>query len=383
MKILIAHNQYLLEGGEDIVVQNETQLLKENGHHVKKFIVNNASISSLKQQLDTALNITYSKKSYSTFLLKLKEYQPDLVHVHNFFPLLSPSIYSACSESGIPVVQTLHNFRLICAGGLLLRNGKSCEKCVGTSPYWGVFHRCYQKSHLKTLPVAHMLHSHQKQGTWKNKVNAYITLSEFAKSKFVKGGLPENKIHIKPNFLPPFNTSIDNPNSPKDYVVFVGRLSEEKGIHTLMKAFQNTNRKLVIVGDGPLRKIVYGKNIQLLGKLSHQETLKVMASANHIVVPRSIGASTISLVIIEAFALKVPVVASNITGFSNVIQHGENGLLFEPGADKELKKISDQLFNDPILRAKLAESALTQYTNLYTKEQNYKLLMQIYKAAQA
>ena len=378
MKILIAYNQPRFYCGEDVVVENEIQLLKENGHQVEKFIVNNSSINSFGKKLDTAFNIAYSKKIYSAFSLKLKDYQPDIVHAHNFFPLLSPSIFFACSEKKIPVVVTLHSYRIICAQAHLLRDKKICDKCVGASPYWSVLHGCYQQSRLKTLPVAYMIHFHQKHGTWKSKIDAYITPSEFAKNKFVKGGLPKNKIHVKPNFHTHPNISIDNQNSPKDYVAFVGRLSEEKGIYTLIKAFKNTNRKLVIVGDGPFRKMTYGNNIESLGTLSHKETLKVMKSANHIVVP-SICYETFGMVIIEAFSLKVPVIASDIGTFPEIIKHRETGLLFQPGADKELKKLSDELFNNPALRTKLTESAFIKYSNLYTKERNYKLLMQIYK----
>ena len=196
--------------------------------------------TGLLGKISTALNTTYSTSSKVTALTKSQAFKPDVVHVHNFFPQLSPSIYDACLELNIPVVQTLHNYRLICPGAMLMREGKICEQCIKGSPYQAVLHDCYKGSKLGSLVVAHMVATHRKLCTWQHKVTRFIALTEFPKAKFIEAGFPADKIVVKPNFVKdPFIESPPVARVTPPFGLFVGRLSAEKGLHTIV--FQNQN----------------------------------------------------------------------------------------------------------------------------------------------
>ncbi|MEY3789067.1 MAG: hypothetical protein RLZ75_3275, partial [Pseudomonadota bacterium] len=227
MKILFIHNYYQYAGGEDNVVSAELNLLSANGHQVELWSVDNKDLpSGLRAKISTALNTTYSQSSKQTALTKLRAFKPDVVHVHNFFPQLSPSIYDACLELNIPVVQTLHNYRLMCPGAMLMRNGKICEQCVTGSPYQAVLHRCYKGSSVGSLVVANMVATHRKLGTWQHKVTRYIALTHFAKAKFIEAGFPADKIAVKANFVnDPLQGITPLERITPSFGLFVGRLS--------------------------------------------------------------------------------------------------------------------------------------------------------------
>jgi len=201
MKILFVHNRYQQTGGEDYVVDSEIELLSQNGCELSLALKKNDEINSFLSRVNVFLNISYSKSSKLWMLDKIKQHCPDVVHVHNFFPMLSPSIYDACADAAVPVVQTLHNYRVICPGALLMRDGQICELCVSSSPYQSVLYRCYRDSIPGTFAVAKMVSSHRSKGTWRESVDRFIALTEFAKNKFVEAGFPEEKMVVKPNFV--------------------------------------------------------------------------------------------------------------------------------------------------------------------------------------
>ncbi len=251
MKILSIHNRYQLAGGEDGVVQIEKSLLEVNGHQVYLLEVTNDDIKNAWDKVTTAVGAIYSYAAKKLVSQKINEFQPDVVHVHNFFPLLSPSIYDACQEHGVPVVQTLHNYRLACPKAIPFRDGKVCEDCFGKLiPWSGIVHGCYRNSRLQSSVVATMNSWHQLRGTWQKRVNGYIVFTQFQKEKMVQAGLPEQKIYIKPNFTFSVDFS-DQSHQRHDYLLFVGRLSEEKGVAVLINAYlqHNLSTPLKIVGD--------------------------------------------------------------------------------------------------------------------------------------
>ena len=249
LRILQIHNFYRQAGGEDAVLAAEARLLREHCHEVDLFSAENHQLVGTKEKLIAAWRVVYSDRVRLELRAHLQSFCPDVVHVHNFFPLLTPSVYDACIEKNIPVVQTLHNYRIICPNALFLRNGKVCEDCLGRGPFPAVVHACYRGSRLATLPVALMVAVHRHRRTWKRKVDRIIALSALAKNKFLEGGLPAEKIVVKPNFAP-------DPDVRGDFIrrknaLFVGRLGEEKGISVLIKAWKELDHPLRIVGDGP------------------------------------------------------------------------------------------------------------------------------------
>ena len=238
MKILQVHNYYQYSGGEDAVLENEFKLLTNRGHTVKQYKRDNKEINSFSfiKRLKNVGETRYSKKTYEEIKSLLKEFQPDVCHVHNTLPLISPSVYFGCNEMNIPVVQTLHNYRLLCSNAYLFRSGKVCEECIGNSLYHSVKYGCYRNSKMQTLVLANIIEHHKKKGTWQNKIDAYIALTQFSKNKFVEGGLPEEKIFIKPNFLYA-DPGLDY--TQQNYFFFAGRLDIQKGIDVLIDAVEN------------------------------------------------------------------------------------------------------------------------------------------------
>src|SRR5204862_7688725 len=251
MKILIAHNSYQEPGGEDVVFEQETALLRNRGHDVITYVRSNAEIStsSLIGKAGVLAATVWSSESHTQILELLQREQPDVLHVHNTFPLISPSVFEACNESGVPVVQTLHNYRLLCPQANLYRDGAACEECVTGSLWSAVRHGCYRQSRIGTAAVATMLAYNRRRGTWTELVDSHIALTEFARTKLIEGALPDDKVTVKPNFVDP------DPGVRKEignYALFVGRLAKEKGLGTLLEAWQNLrcDLPLWVVGDG-------------------------------------------------------------------------------------------------------------------------------------
>lgn len=386
MKILFVHNRYQQAGGEDNVVTAEIKLLSAYGHMVELWSVDNKDLSSgLRGKITTALNTAYSADSKAIALAKLDSFKPDVVHVHNFFPQISPSIYDACLEKNIPVVQTLHNYRLICPGAMLMRQGKICEQCITGSPYQAVLHSCYRGSKLGSLVVAKMVATHRKQGTWQHKVTRFIALTEFAKAKFIQAGFPADKITVKANFVtdPLINTSHPNQAPSPAFALFVGRLSEEKGLKTLLQAWSTLNNPplLKVAGAGPLAALLKGQhNIEPLGLQSPEAISDLMQQAAFLLLP-SEWYEGFPLVLVEALAHGLPVIASNLGSMADIITDGETGLLFEPGNAQALANKVHYLLAHPQLMQNLGTTARQTYLARFTAEKNEQQLLSIYQQA--
>lgn len=381
MKILLLHNYYQQPGGEDVVVQQEKAMLKARGHTVDLMTADNSCITGIKSQAAVALGSIYSRRSRALLEKKIITAKPDIVHVHNFFPQLSPSVYYACAKAKVPVVQTLHNFRLICPNALLFREGKPCEDCVGRTIAWpGIRNACYRDSHVGTAVLATMLTTHRFLGTWQV-VDAYIALSEFARRKLIAGGVPSSHLFVKPNCLAP------DPGmraGSGDYALFVGRLSPEKGIKTLLAAWaQLPARRLKIVGDGPLRDVVEQadiSNVEFIGPQSSEAVMDLIGGAAFLVVPSECY-ENFPRVIVEAFAKGVPVLGSRIGSMEELIEDGRTGILFRAGDVRDLANKAEWLFTHPDEQQRMSAEARREFESKYTAEQNYKQLMQIYGSA--
>jgi len=380
MKILFVHNEYQIKGGEDSVLEHEMNLLKDNSHEVFLYTLSNKSIKNIFHKIWTLLNVHYSyssKNNISKFIQKVK---PDIVHVHNFFPLITPSVFDACIDSNVPIVQTLHNFRLICPSALLMHNNKIYEKSIHKNAFSTVFDKVYKNSYLGTFAVARMIEYHKKNKTWETKVDKFIALTNFSKSKFVEFGLPKIKISIKPNFLAKA-VFLNSKQIDRSGALFVGRLSEEKGLKILLNSWDKSSINLKIIGGGPLENLVKknkNKNIQYLGFLDKNEIYKEMQKASFLVFP-SIWYEGFPMVIIESFSNGLPIIASNLGSMSEIIRHKHNGLHFKTGDTKDLIEKVNLLSTDKKLCTTMSNNAINDFKNLYTDKINYKLLIQIYE----
>jgi glycosyltransferase involved in cell wall biosynthesis len=392
MKVLMVHNYYQSSSpsGEDGVFRNEVELLRKNRVDVVTYEKHNDEIKDYGREGKFLLPFRnmWSRKTYGELKQLLKKEKPDIAHFHNIFYLISPSAYYACREAGVPVVQTLHNFRFFCINGLLLRDGKVCEECLGKSPWKGVKYACYRDSQIYSFPIALADAIHRLFGTWGNKIDAFIALTEFGKKKFIECGLPEEKIFVKPNFLP------DPPlakYSHKGYAVFVGRISIEKGINLLINAFNmlrlnSINQlSLKIIGDGPLKDnyediVQTGKinNIEFIGRKSFDETMELLRNAQFMVMP-SIWYEGFPMVIREAYACGKPVIASRLGAMAELVEDGKTGLLFEPGNPVDLAEKIKWMIEHETECIEMGKNARKVFEEKYTAERNFQILMNIYK----
>jgi glycosyltransferase involved in cell wall biosynthesis len=391
-KILIAHNAYQQRGGEDVVVENEAAMLRQAGYDVQTYVAHNDEIMGTMGAIRTSLSIVRNRHTEKLFQVLLDDFQPHIVHFHNTFPLLTPSIYQLCKAKGIPVVQTLHNYRLLCAGALLLRDGKPCEKCVGKNPYWGALHKCYRQSHIGSAVVAHMNSVHRRKNTWNTNVDRFIALTQFARAKFIEGGICEHKISVKPNFLPEKNLrEILEPSAltqgeygqndkPRDYAVFVGRLSHEKGLTTLLAAAGRVDFTIRVIGDGPLMPVLRSSglpNLEIMGWLERDEVLEHIKGAAFLVVP-SLWYEGFPMTVLEALACGTPVVASRIGSLQEIIDHGQSGFHFEAGDTDALAKIFNKALKSPGHFTRLRPSAAKTFRTHYSEEVNRTQLEGLY-----
>ena len=380
IRILIVHNRYQYAGGEETVVANEHALLAGRGWQTRLWSVSNDEIVSAWSKLAAALRVSYSRAARDDLARIIAEFAPAVVHVHNFFPLLSPSIYDACRAAGVAVVQTLHNFRTICAGALLTRDGHPCEDCIGASPYQAVLHGCYRGSRIGSLAVARMIDVHQRRGTWSQKVDRFIALSAFAKSKLVAAGFPADRITVKPNFAE------DRPVSgcsARAGALFAGRLSPEKGIGTLLRAWNDLDVPLRIVGDGPLRERVEnasGSRVLTLGWKTPAEVAGEMAQAAFLILP-SRWPENFPMVIAEAFCQGLPVIASRLPAIEEVVEDGATGLLFTPRDADDLATKVRWAHQHPEAMRIMGANARRVFEERYSPSVNLRQLAAIYQAA--
>lgn len=380
MKILVAHNAYQHRGGEDSVAEAEVAMLRSRGHAVETYWRSNDDITGMSK-VRAVVQTIWSNQTARELESLILAFKPDVIHVHNTMPLISPSLYWVAHKHQVPVVQTLHNFRLICPQALLLRDGRVCEDCVGKVPWRGVVHGCYRGSVAQTGVLALMLSSHRLLGTWQNKVTRYIALNEFARDKYIEGGLPADRIMVKPNFV---DVARHTPVERSGFL-FVGRLSEEKGIAVLMEAARQLpmGQRLRVVGSGPLMPLVKNHpNVDYLGPLDAAAVYAEMRSAQALIVP-SICYENYPRTIVEAFACGLPVLASNLGAIPGIVKAGSTGALFEPSNVESLVACLLWASAHEQALAEMGLQARAHYEAELTPEVNYQQLMAVYLQAQA
>jgi glycosyltransferase involved in cell wall biosynthesis len=386
LKILLVHNRYQLPGGEDQVYQRERELLRHYGHEVTEFVRDNREIGQYSpiRKVGLALRTTWAWDSYSHVREILRHTKPDVAHFHNTFPLISPAAYYACSAANVPVVQTLHNPRLLCPAATLFRDGKLCEDCVGRSfAMPAVRHACYQQSRAASAVVSAMLFAHRSVGTWTRRVDRYIVATDFYRQKFVSSGIPSEKIAVKPHFV---DTDPGVTEQNENYALFVGRLAPEKGVITLLNAWKKVpSIPLRIRGEGPLAEAVSrasaqpGANITLLPRLTRAALFKLIGGATFVVWPSVGHYETFGLIAIEAFACGVPVVASRCGVMQEIVADGRTGLHFTAGDSDDLARKVEWAASHPDEIRKMGRSARAEYEQKYRAEQNYEVLSTIYQ----
>ena len=392
MNIALLHNYYQHRGGEDTVFEAEARLLEERGHHVVRYVVHNDDVQRISRVRLAAATI-YNGATYTALQTLFRREQIQIVHCHNTLPLISPAAYYAASDADIPVVQTLHNYRLLCPNALFFRNGGVCEDCLGKAfALPAVRHKCYRGSAAASLAVAGMTALHRALGTWERRVTRYIALTEFAKAKFVEGGINADMIVVKPNFVEAdagIGTGRGNA-SEGQYAVFLGRLSPEKGIMTALAAWRELREthgsvKLLVIGAGPseeeAREYCSAHNldtVRFLGQKTLQAALEIVKEARFLLFP-SLLYETFGKAMIEAFSCGTPVIASRLGALAEVVEHGRTGFHVEAGNVRDIAlKCAEMLDLKEGAYAAMRHAARQEYEAKYTVQANMRLLEEIY-----
>jgi glycosyltransferase involved in cell wall biosynthesis len=386
VKILFIHNKYKQYGGEDVAVELETAVLIKKGHEVKTILFNNTTIDGFFSKIAAGIRSIYNFSSAQEISKVISHFKPDVIHIHNLFFIASPSVIYAANRHKIPVILTLHNYRLICANALLLRNNEVCELCTQKKfPLAGIKYRCYRNSAAESAMVTAITGIHRFRNTWKNKVTAYITLNEFSRSKLLHSSLhvPEHKMITKPNFVPdPGEGDSDREN----FFLFAGRVAKEKGVHVLAGAFAAMpGYKIIIVGDGPQKKELQEKfssysNICFTGQVEKKQVSEYMKKCKALICP-SIWYEGAPLTIIEAFSTGTPVIASRLGSMAESIIDGFNGLHFTPGDADDLCKKIELFIKETEQHSMFYKNARQSYLEKYHEDIHYNAVLKIYEDA--
>ncbi len=385
MKILLAHNFYrsTAPSGEDSAYGDEKRLL-ERHFRVVTFERHNDQIddSSLARRVSLALNGAWSRRTYAELSALIERERPDLAHFHNTFPLITPSAYAACRDAGVPVVQTLHNFRQLCPQAMLLRDGAPCELCLDGSGLHALRHRCYRNSYSATLAQLWTRLYNRRAGSYRCLVNRYIALTRFAAEKFVRAGYGRRMLAVLSNTL---NDSPPAGAGEGGYALYVGRLSPEKGVRTLLAAWRRLRIPLRIAGEGPLRAEMEeearaaGLGVTFLGHLRRDEVLGQIRGALLQVVPSECYEG-FPMVLLEAMACATPVVASRIGSLDEIVVEGVTGVKFPAASAAGLARAVTGLLEDRKRLAALRARARMMYEREYSREEHVARLRSLYAA---
>ncbi|GAA4438052.1 glycosyltransferase family 4 protein [Pontibacter saemangeumensis] len=383
MRILQVHNHYKISAGEDTVFYAEAALLQQHGHQVDTLTLSNKNVNSVTEKLRSAVGVIYNRNSAGLLEKKIRAFRPEVIHVHNFFPLISPAVFYIARKHRVPVVMTLHNYRLVCPSAYLHYNGQlHLENVHKVFPLAAIRDGAYRNSRFQTASVVLATGVHKLLGTWQHKIDRYIALTAGAADLFLNSSLklrPEQLV-VKPNFTADLGLST---SEREDFFLYVGRLSPEKGVGTLMKASENHPFRLKIIGDGSMREEVerhaaQHPQVEYLGYQKLDRVVQELKACRALIFtsewPEMFGMS-----IIEAFSTGTPVIASNIGGGGQLVQHGQNGLHYTPGNAEELVQQIKTVEQDIAYAQRLGENARSDYEAHYTPEANYRMLLQIYR----
>jgi len=379
VRIVVAHNAYQHAGGEDMVAAAEVALLRANGHEVIEYRRHNDELASIGG-LAAAAGTLWSRRTVADLRRLVQQHRPQVVHAHNTFPLLSPSLFWAAAEGGVPSVLTLHNFRLLCPQAMLLRDGRHCERCVGRLPWPGVVHGCYRGSRTQTAVLAGMLTLHRAIGTFTHKVGRYIALTEASRGRFVEGGLPADRIVVKPNF-------VDLPAPPehaRSGLLFVGRLAPEKGVALLAEAARALPvASLRVLGGGPESARLTGTPaVEMLGPRPFDRVVDEMQRAVALLLPSQCF-ENFPRTLVEAFACGLPVIASRFGALAELVRDGVTGWLVDPADPSAWATAMQRALAEPARMAEMGCAARAEYEARFGPAENHRRLMQIYAEAAA
>lgn len=384
LRVAFVHNQYrsAQPSGENMAVELEVDLVRDAGCEVFLYERSSDEIagSSPAKKAMLPARVVWSREDQIRLGAFLDQTRPDVVHVHNTFPLISPAAISTAAARGYPVVATLHNFRTLCVNAQLFRDGRPCELCVGRSPWPGVVHRCYRGSLAASVPIAASIALHRRRGTWSRDVAKFIALSDFARERFVAGGLPAERIEVLPNFVA---VSRAIRNGPGDYFLYLGRIDFEKGLDLLASAWSSDMGQLLVVGDGPTRASVesamrrHGDSVTFLGRQPHDRSMDILAKARALIMPSRVYEGC-PVALAEAYAQSVPVIGPRHGAFVEYIEDGETGRLFNPGDPEHLGECIRALQTSQTT-ARMGERARELFERTFTPERHRAQLLEIYR----
>jgi glycosyltransferase involved in cell wall biosynthesis len=375
MRVLILHSRYRSgpASGENRVVEDEARLLNEAGHHVEMFAPELGQPSGF-DLVSAGIGMIWSRRSAQHVTMLIDRSNPNLVHCHNLFPALSPAVIRA-TRNAMPVVMTLHNYRLQCLPATFFRDGTICEDCLGRTPWPGVLHRCYQNSFAASAALASSLVLHERIGTFQ-RVNLYLAISEFVRRKHIQGGLSPSQIIVKPHFTWP----AERRDGPGQYFLFLGRLSSEKGVDVLLRAWTKIRAKLLVAGDGPeaarLRAMA-PNNVEFRGTVSPDEVLALLRHARALVVP-STWHEGAGRVVLEAYATGVPVLASRVGALPETVQDEVTGLLLPPTDIEAWAQAALRLLEDSESK-RMGEAAWNLWNERYGPETGLQNIQDAYR----
>lgn len=383
MNILLIHNKYQQKGGEDVVFQVEGELMASHGHQVERLLFDNSQIKTTRDVILSGIGSVYNVQSAHRIEAVIRFFRPDVIHVHNFFPLASPAVFFVAARHQIPVVVTLHNYRLICPSYTLYHDGKIYEKSVDKIfPLDAVLKGVYRESKVQTASTVLMTGLHKLGGTWKNKVDRYIALTRFAKNKFLHSslGVSASQLVVKPNFTDDLGVG---ERQRENFFLFIGRLTGEKGIETVLESAAAGGYKLSIIGDGPLKEMVETHaatypNIEYLGFRQKPFIISQLKKCKALIFP-SVWYEGFPMTILEAFSTATPVICSRLGGMAEIVEDKINGLHFHAGNSADLTEKVNSLHTDAEFAGALGRKARADYEEKYTPEKNYLQLLSIYE----
>ena len=387
MRVLQIHNFYRIRGGECSVVQSERILLKDKGHNVLTYYRDSRDIDGwgMSAKVRMLFRAPYSKVVENDLAVFVRKHKPDIAHVHNVFPLLTPAVYRALRDCGVPVVQTVHNFRFLCPNGQFYIHDHICEACQEHGYFSAVRKRCMQDSVVVSWAYAAAIERAWKCGIIPDYICSYIVLNHFFAERLIRSGVPRSRIHVLGNFA---TDTLEAVPTKKDYVLYFGRLSREKGIRTLLDAWERIEGAVLkIAGSGPLAKEVEeraarmgGQRIQVLGHVTGDEKRDLIQGALCLVVP-SEWYENFPISVVEAMSCGTPIVASRIGGLPELVSDGVTGLLYDSGDSIKLEALLRKMISDRGLARRLACNALVAARDEYGPQKHYDGLIEIYTRA--
>ena len=394
MRVLMFHNRYRTQGGEDLSTLQETRALEQQGVEVIPVEADNElpADAGFLDEAKMGWRAAWSRASYERAARLCRDYRPDVAHVQNFWMRLSPAVHAACRRAGVATVQSLRNYRLLCTNALLLRQGKVCEDCLGKIPWRGVVRACYRESRPASAAVAGMIVFNRMRRTWERDVDAYLTLSDHSRQRFLRAGFPPQRVFIKPNCLADLGEAAQLPSTSRE-ILYLGRLSSEKGLHVLLEASKRVGLddvgRLTLVGEGDERESLQNlaaaldlsePGLVFAGRKDPAEVQQMVRRARAVVLP-SLAYETFGRPIIEAFAAGRPAIVSDFGAPSEIVDRGRTGLTFPRGDVDRLGEALRTVLSDGAMADNMGRRARAEYEAKYTLERSFETLMKTYRFA--